>query len=69
VRERGRSSAPKPVKHVYRGRRLERYLAEGSPRLQHVAEITGDLARREGLGQALPSVGIEERELEADGQN
>ena len=26
---------------------LERYLAEGSPRLQHFAEIATDLARRE----------------------
>ena len=26
---------------------LERYLTEGSPRLQHVAEVAMDLARRE----------------------
>jgi hypothetical protein len=26
-------------------RRLERYLTEGSPRLQHFAEITTDLAK------------------------
>jgi hypothetical protein len=29
---------------------LERYLTEGSPRLQHFAEITTSLARREPLG-------------------
>jgi hypothetical protein len=27
---------------------LERYLTEGSPRLRHFTEITGDLAAREG---------------------
>ena len=35
---------------------LERYLAESSPRLEHFAEITADLAKREGLGR------IEERD-------
>jgi hypothetical protein len=28
-------------------RRLKRYLSEGSPRLQHFAEITANLARRD----------------------
>ncbi len=28
---------------------LERYLTEGSPRLQHVAEITASLAKREPM--------------------
>ena len=28
-------------------RRLERYLSEGTPRLQHFAEVAPDLARRE----------------------
>jgi hypothetical protein len=28
---------------------LERYLAEGSPRLRHFAEITANLAKRESL--------------------
>jgi hypothetical protein len=31
---------------------LERYLTEGSPRLQHFAEITASLARRAEIGHA-----------------
>jgi hypothetical protein len=41
---------------------LERYLAEGSPRLQHFAEITASLAKREPLDRWL----IQARELPAD---
>ena len=44
---------------------LERYLSEGSPRLQHFAEITTSLAKRHpDLASYLR---IEERELEAGG--
>ena len=31
-------------------RRLERYLTEGTPRLQYFAEVTADLARSEDQG-------------------
>ena len=35
---------------------LERYLTEGSPRLQHFAEVTAALAEREaGLGAEAPT--------------
>jgi hypothetical protein len=32
---------------------LKRYLTEGEPRLQHSAEITASVARREPLGSAI----------------
>jgi hypothetical protein len=34
---------------------LERYLSEGSPTLQHVAEITASLAKLEAIGDREPS--------------
>jgi len=33
---------------------LERYLAEGSPRLQHFADISASLAKRESRARELP---------------
>jgi hypothetical protein len=45
VRLYGERGSPKYEKAAMRW--LERYLAEGSPRLQHFAEIAASLARRE----------------------
>jgi hypothetical protein len=45
VRLYGERGSPKYEKAALRW--LERYLAEGSPRLQHFAEITASLAKRE----------------------
>jgi hypothetical protein len=45
VRLYGERGSPKYEKAAMRW--LERYLAEGSPRLQHLAEITATLAKRE----------------------
>jgi hypothetical protein len=34
---------------------LERYLSEGTPRLQHFADVTADLARRDFQDEGLPT--------------
>jgi hypothetical protein len=44
VRLYGERGSPKYEKAAMRW--LERYLTEGSPRLQHFAEIAGELAKR-----------------------